>query len=71
MIGSKDVFVFGRRIAENVVRVRRVSSSVAGSLGQDCEFPLRLMCGLAHCCRRIGRERERKNWRDNQRLLFL
>jgi len=32
VIGSKDVFV-GRRIAENVVRARRVSSSVAGSLG--------------------------------------
>ncbi len=52
MIGNKDVFVLGRRIAENVVRARRVSSSVAGSLGQDCEFPLRLMCGLAHYCRR-------------------
>ncbi len=52
VIGRKDVFVFGRRIAENVVRARRVSSSVAGNLGQDCEFPLRLMCGLAHCCRR-------------------
>jgi len=52
VIGNEDVFVFGRRIAENVVRARRVSSSVARSLGQDCEFPLRLMCGLAHCCRR-------------------
>ncbi len=52
VIGSKDVFVFGRRIAENVVRARIVSSLVAGSLGQDCEFPLRLMCGLAHCCTR-------------------
>ncbi len=59
VIGSKDVFVFGRRIAENVVRARGVNSSVAGSLGQDCEFPLRLMCGLAHCYRRTGRERER------------
>jgi hypothetical protein len=52
VIGKKDVFVFGRRIVEKVVRARRVSSSVAGSLGQDREFPLRLMCGLAHCCRR-------------------
>jgi len=52
VIGSKDVFVFGRRIAKNVVRAKRVSSSVAGSFGQDCEFPLRLMCGLAHYCRR-------------------
>ncbi len=33
MIGSKDVLCFSRRIAENVVRARRVSSSVARSLG--------------------------------------
>ncbi len=59
MIGSKDVFCFWRRIAENVVRARRVSSSVAGSLGQDCEFPLRLMYGLAHCYRRTRKEKER------------
>ncbi len=36
-----------------------MSSSVAESLGQDRDFPLRLMCGLAHCCRRIERERGR------------
>jgi hypothetical protein len=33
VIDSKDVFVFGRRIAENVGRTRRVSSSIAGSFG--------------------------------------
>jgi hypothetical protein len=49
-----------------------VSSLVTGSFGQNREFPLRLICGLAHCCRGTERERERekKNWRDNKRLLF-
>ncbi len=35
-----------------------MSSSVAESFGHDRDFPLRLMCGLAHCCRRTQRERE-------------
>jgi hypothetical protein len=48
----------GRECCDEVGRRRRVSSSVAESLGQDRDFSLRLMCGLAHCCRRTQRERE-------------
>jgi hypothetical protein len=43
-----------------------VSSSVAESLGQNREFPLRLMCGLAHCCRRTQREKEREEELEGQ-----
>ncbi len=45
---------------EEAGRRRRMSSSVAESLDQDRDFPLRLICGLAHCCRRTERERERE-----------
>jgi hypothetical protein len=77
VIGSKDGLFLenSRQCCDEAGRRRRVSSSVAKSLGQDCDFPLCLMCGLAHCCRRREkereRERERENWRDNQRLWFV
>lgn len=41
-----------RQCCDEAGRRRRMSSSVAESLGQDRDFSLRLMCGLAHCCRR-------------------
>jgi len=57
---QKFVFGEGGECCEEAGRRRRVSSSVAESLGQDRDLPLHLICGLAHCCRRTQRERERR-----------
>jgi hypothetical protein len=51
---------------------RRVSSSVAKSFGHDRDLPLRLLWSSSLLQEDIEeRERESKNWRDNQSLLFV